>query len=222
MKSAPRLSLAACLVAILMSSSSSAGADSLPGNHATGSQGAVSSGGAEAVAAGLEILRQGGNAADAAAATILALSVTDGTSFCFGGEVPIMVYDARRKVVETLSGQGAAPRLATREYFVAHGGIPARGLTAAAVPAAFDACVTLLDRYGTMRLADTAAPALALLDREKAAWHPKLARTLRRLLAAEGRWRRRPQPRTCAWPPIASIAGRSRTNWPTGARPTAD
>ena len=221
MKSAPRLSLAACLVAILMSSSSSAGADSLPGNHATGSQGAVSSGGAEAVAAGLEILRQGGNAADAAAATILALSVTDGTSFCFGGEVPIMVYDARRKVVETLSGQGAAPRLATREYFVAHGGIPARGLTAAAVPAAFDACVTLLDRYGTMRLADTAAPALRYwIARRPPGTQNLPARCAgclppRPLAAATAA-------ADCAWPPIASIAGRSRTNWPTGARPTAD
>jgi gamma-glutamyltranspeptidase/glutathione hydrolase len=185
MKHALRPALAACLIATLALAGALMAEDSLPGHHAAGSQGAVSSGGAEAVAAGLEILRAGGNAADAAAATILALSVTDGTYFCFGGEVPIMVYDARRKVVETLSGQGAAPRLATREYFVAHDGIPARGLTAAAIPAAFDACVVLLDRYGSMRLAEVAAPALVLLDREKAPWHPKLARTLRRLVAAE-------------------------------------
>ena len=72
-------------------------------------------GGAEAVEAGLEILKRGGNAADSAAATILALSVTDSGGFCFGGEVPIIVYDARRKVVEVLAGQGAAPRLATGE-----------------------------------------------------------------------------------------------------------
>ena len=36
----------------------------------------------------------------------LVLSVSDSANFCFGGEVPIMVYDARRKVVEVLSGQG--------------------------------------------------------------------------------------------------------------------
>jgi len=59
--------------------------------------------------AGLEILKQGGNAADAAAATILALSVTDQAEFYFGSEVPILVYDARRGVVEAISGMGAAP-----------------------------------------------------------------------------------------------------------------
>ena len=64
--------------------------------QAEGTQGAVAAGGRDAVAAGLEILKKGGNAADAAAATILALSVTDSRSFCFGGEVPILVYDAQR------------------------------------------------------------------------------------------------------------------------------
>ena len=160
-------------------------ADELPGAEGTGRQGAVSAGGAEAVAAGIEILKRGGNAADSAAATILALSVTDSGGFCFGGEVPILVYDARRKVVEVLAGQGVAPRLATREYFAQRGGIPATGLASAAVPAAFDAVVTLLDRYGTLRLADVAEPTLRLLDRAKVEWHPLLARSLRRLIAAE-------------------------------------
>src|SRR5438105_4850186 len=159
--------------------------DPLPGSEGTGTQGAVSAGGAEAVAAGLEILKSGGNAADSAAATILALSVTDSGGFCFGGEVPIIVYDARRRVVEVLAGQGAAPRLATREYFAARGGIPGKGLEPAAVPAAFDACITLLDRYGTLRLADVAVPALRLLDRAKVEWHPLLARSIRRLVDAE-------------------------------------
>src|SRR5436305_8930735 len=79
-----------------------------------GKNGAVAAGGQGAVDAGMELLKAGGNAADAAAATILALSVTDSTLFCFGGEVPILVYDARRGVVEVVCGQGTAPRLATR------------------------------------------------------------------------------------------------------------
>src|SRR6266852_3874771 len=118
--------------------------EALPGSEGTGSQGAVSAGGAEAVAAGLEILKGGGNAADAAAATILALSVTDSGGFCFGGEVPILVYDARRRVVEVLCGLGTAPRLATREYFDKKGGIPGKGIEPAAVPGALDACLTAL------------------------------------------------------------------------------
>jgi gamma-glutamyltranspeptidase/glutathione hydrolase len=153
--------------------------------NASGQHGVVVAGGADAVAAGLRTLQSGGNAADAAAATILALSVTDSSAFCFGGEVPILVFNARRQVVEVLAGQGVAPRLATRDYFASKGGIPGRGIEAAAVPAALDACLSLLDRHGTKTFTDAVAPALALLDRGQKDWHHHLARTLRRLLEAE-------------------------------------
>src|SRR5260221_8832799 len=130
MRGRNRLFMRVCLVGFLVSAFADplAADEPLPGSQASGNQGAVSAGGAEAVAAGLEILRCGGNAADAAAATILALSVTDSGGFCFGGEVPILVYDARRRVVEVLAGQGAAPRLATREFFAPRGGIPGKGI----------------------------------------------------------------------------------------------
>ena len=111
---------------------------------AVGKNGAVAAGGKPAVEAGLSILKKGGNAADAAVATLFALSVTDSTLFCFGGEVPIMVYDAKRNVVEVVCGLGVAPRLATREYFTKKGGIPGKGIEVAAVPAVLDACVTTL------------------------------------------------------------------------------
>ncbi|MDR3637437.1 MAG: gamma-glutamyltransferase [Isosphaeraceae bacterium] len=152
----------------------------------SGTSGVVVAGGEEAVAAGIEVLRDGGNAVDAAVATILALSVTDATSFCFGGEVPILIYDARRGVVEVIAGQGAAPRLATQRYFEQRGGIPGTGVEPAAVPAVVDACVTALDRSGTRTFAQVAAPALRLLDRGVKDWHLDLARTIRRLTAAEG------------------------------------
>src|SRR5262252_2122831 len=94
--------------------------------RATGTQGAVAAGGQGAVDSGMEILRAGGNAIDAAVATILALSVTDSKEFCFGGEVPILVYDAKRGKVEVISGMGAAPKLATFEFFEKLGKIPLR------------------------------------------------------------------------------------------------
>jgi gamma-glutamyltranspeptidase / glutathione hydrolase len=153
--------------------------------NATGSHGAVAAGGPEAVEAGLATLKSGGNAIDAAVATILALSVTDSRAFCFGGEVPILVYDAKRGVVEVLCGLGTAPRLATREHFAKKGGIPGRGIEAAAVPGAFDACLTALGRYGTKTFAEVVAPTLRLLDRGRQPWHADLARTLRRLVEAE-------------------------------------
>src|SRR5438105_65814 len=55
----------------------------------------------------------------------------------------------------------------------------------AAVPGACDACLTALDRYGTLRCAEAVAPALRLLDRHERDWHADLARTLRRLIEAE-------------------------------------
>ncbi len=153
---------------------------------ATGKNGAVAAGGQPAVEAGLEILKAGGNAADAAAATIFALSVTDSRSFCFGGEVPILVYDARRGVVEVLCGLGEAPRLATREHFAKKpGGIPGSGIEPAAVPGALDACLTALDRYGTKTFAEVIAPTRRLLDKGTQPWHADLAATLRRLVEAE-------------------------------------
>jgi gamma-glutamyltranspeptidase/glutathione hydrolase len=60
----------------------------------SGKRGAVAAGGGPAVAAGLQLLEQGGNAADAAAATLLALTVTDYGSCAIGGEVPVLIYHA--------------------------------------------------------------------------------------------------------------------------------
>ena len=181
----PRLILAFFLMALVLSSQATAQKGPTDPWKAAGKNGAVAAGGQESVEAGLEILQKGGNAVDAAVATIFALSVTDSTLFCFGGEVPIVVYDARRKVVEVLCGLGTAPRLATQEYFAKKGGIPGKGIEPAAVPGVLDACVTALDRYGTKTFAETVAPTLKLLDRKSKSWHGDLARTLRRLIEAE-------------------------------------
>jgi gamma-glutamyltranspeptidase / glutathione hydrolase len=77
---------------------------------AVGSQGVVVSGRPAATAAGIKILKEGGNAADAGAATLLALSVTYVGAFCVGGEVPILVYSNDQKSVKLLEGVGEAPR----------------------------------------------------------------------------------------------------------------
>jgi gamma-glutamyltranspeptidase/glutathione hydrolase len=159
---------------------------SLPGTWSgAGKNGAVAAGGQGAVDAGMLILKAGGNAADAAAATIFALSITDSASFCFGGEVPILVYDAKRKVVEVLCGLGVAPRLATLEHFSKKGGIPNRGIEPPAVPGAVDACLTMLGRYGTKTFTETVAPTLALLDKGNRPWYADLAKTIRRMIEAE-------------------------------------
>jgi gamma-glutamyltranspeptidase/glutathione hydrolase len=154
--------------------------------HAEGANGAVAAGGRAAAQAGVTILEQGGNAADAAAATIMALGVTDSTLFCLGGEVPIMIYDARCGIVEVIAGQGAAPRLATVEFFRNRPeGIPATGLLSATVPAAIDAVVVLLERHGTKRFAEITAPTLKLLETASEPWHKDLLSTISAMCAAE-------------------------------------
>ena len=141
----------------------------------------------DAADAAIEVLHHG-NAVDAAVAALLVLSVSDSANFCFGGEVPIMVYDARRKVVEVLSGQGTAPRLATVDYFERHQGghIPGGGdPTTAAVPAALDACLTALDRYGTLSFAEAAQPMRKLLNQSNTGWKADLSKTIGRLVEGE-------------------------------------
>ena len=55
------------------------------------------------------MLERGGNAADSAVATILALQVTDHGACCIGGEVPVLIYDSESQEVKSLSGMGRAP-----------------------------------------------------------------------------------------------------------------
>ncbi|MFO0867625.1 MAG: gamma-glutamyltransferase [Pirellulales bacterium] len=155
--------------------------------QAAGLEGAVVAGGPgpEAAAAGLAVLQEGGNAVDSAATMLLVLCVIDPGNFCFGGEVPWLVYDGPRRVVEVVAGQGVAPQLATRTHFDAQGKIPPTGVEPAAVPAALDAILTALDRYGTISLARAAQPMLAVLDARTETWHRDLARTMRELIAAE-------------------------------------
>ena len=158
-------------------------------SSATGAQGAVAAGRQTAVAAGIEILRGGGNAVDAAVATILAQSVVKSRSFCFGGEVPIIVYNAQRDVIEVLCGQGAAPKLATLEWFQKNkdGKIPRGDPAGATVPAVLHACLTALDRHGTMTFAQVSGPMLRALDRDEPAWNGDLARHVKRAIEAESR-----------------------------------
>jgi len=154
--------------------------------NASGKNGAVAAGHADSVAAGISILERGGRAADAAAATVLALAVTDYGSFAIGGEVPVLIYDSQTKQVKALSGVGSAPSDPAAIQWFYDNGIPATGsMKAAPVPAAVDLVVTLLKLYGTISFEQAVAPTLELLDNGNQDWHPRLAITLRKLVDAE-------------------------------------
>jgi gamma-glutamyltranspeptidase/glutathione hydrolase len=154
---------------------------------AVSTEGVVAAGGAGAVAAGMALLRGGGNAADAAVATILALSITDHGDFAIGGEVPFMIYDAEKEEVKVLSGLGRAPLSSQAVAWYMEHGIPTDGdMKAAPVPAAVDLCLTALRLYGTKTFAEVVAPTLAMLDAGGRDWYGRLAITLRKLIETEG------------------------------------
>ena len=155
------------------------------GWNAVSKTGAVAAGGAGAVAAGIQILEAGGNAADAAAGTILALNVTDHISCSIGGEVPVLIFDAEKREVKSLSGQGRAPLSQTAIDWYMKNGIPAGDMKMAPVPSVVDLCVTALQRYGTKTFEEIVTPTLALLDAGDEDWHPNLAVTLRRMVEEE-------------------------------------
>ena len=156
------------------------------GWKATGTTGVVAAGSADAVAAGIRMLEEGGNAADAAVATIFALNVTDHGDCSIGGEVPLLIYDAQNQEVKALSGQGRAPLSQEAIHWYMKNGIPGDGdIKMAPVPSVVDLCITTLQRYGTRTLNDVVAPALALLDAGTESWRPKLAITLRKMVEEE-------------------------------------
>jgi len=138
---------------------------------ATGGQGVVVSGRPAATAAGIRILEQGGNAADAGAATLLALSVTYVGAFCVGGEVPILVYSADQKNVKLIEGIGEAPRDPKAIAWYMKHGIPDGEVKAAAVPSTIAAVVTLLEFYGTKSFEEVVQPTLAILDAGGPTWY---------------------------------------------------
>ncbi|OXS32528.1 gamma-glutamyltransferase [Streptomyces sp. XY006] len=131
---------------------------------AVGYGGAVSSVDPDASAAGIEVLRKGGNAVDAAVATAAALGVTEPYSAGIGGGGYFVYYDARSRTVRTIDGRETAPSSADEDLFVENGKpVPfaeavSSGLSVGTpgTPATWQAA---LDRWGSKRLASVLKPA---------------------------------------------------------------
>lgn len=131
---------------------------------AAGYGGAVASVDADASAAGIEVLRRGGNAVDAAVATAAALGVTEPYSAGIGGGGFLVYYDAKSRKVQTIDGRETAPRSADSSLFLENGKpIPfEEGMTSGlgvgtpGTPATWD---TALDAWGTRPLRQLLQPA---------------------------------------------------------------
>jgi gamma-glutamyltranspeptidase/glutathione hydrolase len=120
-----------------------------------------------ATAVGMGMLERGGNAFDAGVATAFALQIVEPHLNGPGGDVPIIVRDARRGRTEVICGQGPAPAGATIPRFreLELDLIPGTGLLAPCVPGCFDSFMVLLRDYGTVSLAEALGPAIGYAQR---------------------------------------------------------
>ena len=134
-----------------------------------GRRGAVGSNHPQATLAGLDVLRAGGNAVDAAVAVALALGVCEPSSSGLGGDGFYHVHDAAKGTARVFNGSGVAPLGATAESYA--GGIPTWGPRSVSVPGLLAGVAAMHAALGSRPWAGLVAPAIALAREGFAATH---------------------------------------------------
>ena len=132
-----------------------------------GTRGMVATSQPLAVAAGLDMLRAGGTAADAAVAMAAVLNVTEPTSTGIGGDAFALYYEAATRRVYGLNGSGRAPRALTLERLQREGfgaSLPSFHPYTITVPGACAAWCDLVERFGRLPLSRVLAPAIRLAE----------------------------------------------------------
>jgi gamma-glutamyltranspeptidase/glutathione hydrolase len=134
------------------------------GGRVFGFRGAVASEHTLSAQAGMDILKHGGNAFDAAAAAVFVEQFVNPHMVTLGGECPMLLYIAAENRIVSVNGNTEAPARATPEAFLDRGltEVPSQGVLAAGPPAAFAALVDMLFRYGSLPLETILEPAIAL------------------------------------------------------------
>jgi gamma-glutamyltranspeptidase / glutathione hydrolase len=152
--------------------------DAVPGSRAQGwlaqgrsevlaRHGIVATSDPLAAQAGLDILRKGGNAIDAAVATGAVLDVTSQNDTGIGGDLFALVWVAREKKLYALNSGGWAPAGWTPQFFTGTLGVkdvPGSGVNAATVPGAVSGYDALLKRFGTVTFKEAFERAARLAD----------------------------------------------------------
>ena len=121
---------------------------------------------------GLEVLRKGGNAADAAVAVAAGLNMTEPGSTGIGGDMFCLFYEAKTKKVHALNGSGRAGKDCTLEMIRKDlglnqgdkGAIPTSSVHAVTVPGAAAGWVDTIERFGSgnLNMEEILAPAIEL------------------------------------------------------------
>jgi gamma-glutamyltranspeptidase/glutathione hydrolase len=149
---------------------------------------AIAAGHYLAATAGFDILQAGGNAIDAGVAAGIALGVVQSDLVNCAGVAPILIYHAEKREVVTIAGLGPWPKALDPELFMReHGGKIPVGVLRTVVPAAPDAWITALRRYGTMSFGDVAAAATRLA-RDGFPMYPLMANSLKKHAERHASW----------------------------------
>ena len=111
---------------------------------------------------GLDILKQGGTAVDAAIAANIALGLMEPTGNGIGGDLFAIVWDAKNKKLHGLNASGPAPKNISIDYFKQQGltKIPSYGPLPVTVPGAVDGWVKLHERFGKLKFASLFEPTI--------------------------------------------------------------
>ena len=119
---------------------------------------------------GVDLLKSGGNAVDAAVAAAFALGVTEQYSSGIGGGNFIMIYRADTGEAIAVDGREEAPALAHRDMYIdtttglPNGALSRMGILAGGIPGAVGSLTLALEKYGTRKLSEVLKPSIELAD----------------------------------------------------------
>ncbi len=115
---------------------------------------------------GLDILKSGGNAIDAAIAANAALGLMEPTGSGIGGDLFAIVWDGKTKRLYGLNASGRSPQSLSLEYFEKKGlkSIPPHGPLPVSVPGAVDGWFELHNKFGSKPMSELLAPTIAYAD----------------------------------------------------------
>jgi gamma-glutamyltranspeptidase/glutathione hydrolase len=116
---------------------------------------------------GLDVLKHGGNAIDAAIATSAAMGLMEPMSCGVGGDLFAIVWDAKTQTLHGLHANGRAPLAATRAWFGEHGykEIPTTGPLSWSVPGCVDGWDELRRKFGTKSFEELLGPSIEYAEK---------------------------------------------------------
>ena len=115
---------------------------------------------------GLDVLKKGGNAIDAAIAANAALGLMEPTGSGIGGDLFAIVWDAKTKKLYGLNASGRSPKNLTLAYFEEKkmSKVPSYGPLPVSVPGAVDGWFELHKKFGSMKMGEILAPAISYAE----------------------------------------------------------